>query len=81
MIIYSAFIGACEKGKFPEALEHEGMQRPGMWPNAITYNAAIGICCEGISQHPSVSVRGQLPEAHGVSPYAVVGHEARCDHV
>ena len=43
MITYSAAISACKKGKQPDkALELlEDMQRKGLEPGMITYNAAI----------------------------------------
>ena len=42
-VTYSALISACEKGKQPErALElFEAMQRQGLVPDVITYNALI----------------------------------------
>ena len=42
-------ISACEKGKQPErALEvFQAMQRQGVVPNVITYNAVISACEKG----------------------------------
>ena len=49
VIIYSALISACEKGKQPErALElFEAMKRQGVVPDVITYNALISACEKG----------------------------------
>ena len=63
MITYSAVLRACEKGQEigPALILAEGMRRPHVEPNLISFNSAISSCEKDQCFEQAQSVMPEMP--------------------